>query len=45
LGFADGYHDAVNLRERSRWTNPLEGVRAGAMLHTLEGIGRPKFAA
>ena len=38
FGFADGYHDAVNLRERSKWTNPLDGVRAGAMLHTLEGI-------
>ena len=40
FGFADGYHDAVNLRERSKWTNPLDGVRAGAMLHTLEGIVR-----
>ena len=40
FGFADGYHDAVNLRERSKWTDPLDGVRAGAMLHTLEGIVR-----
>jgi DNA-binding NtrC family response regulator len=40
FGFADGYHDAVNLRERSQWTSPLEGVRAGAMLQTLEGIVR-----
>jgi DNA-binding NtrC family response regulator len=40
FGFADGYHDAVNLRARSDWTNPLEGLRAGAMLHTLEGIVR-----
>ena len=40
FGFADGYHDAVNLRERSTWTNALDGVRAGAMLHTLEGIVR-----
>src|SRR5918999_5774799 len=40
FGFADGYHDAVNLRERSKWTTPLDGVRAGAMLHTLEGIVR-----
>src|SRR4051794_18048154 len=40
FGFADGYHDAVNLRERSAWANPLEGVRAGAMLQTLEGIVR-----
>ena len=40
FGFADGYHDAVNLRERSNWTDPLDGVRAGAMLQTLEGIVR-----
>jgi DNA-binding NtrC family response regulator len=40
FGFADGYHDAVNLRERSQWTNPLDGVRDGAMLQTLEGIVR-----
>ena len=40
FGFADGYHDAVNLRERSKWTDPLEGIRASAMLQTLEGIVR-----
>jgi DNA-binding NtrC family response regulator len=40
FGFADGYHDAVNLRARSNWSSPLEGLRAGAMLHTLEGIVR-----
>ena len=40
FGFADGYHDAVNLRARSDWTSPIEGLRAGAMLHTLEGIVR-----
>jgi DNA-binding NtrC family response regulator len=40
FGFADGYHDAVNLRARSNWSNPVEGLRAGAMLHTLEGIVR-----
>ena len=40
FGFADGYHDAVNLRERSTWATPLDGVRAGAMLQTLEGIVR-----
>jgi DNA-binding NtrC family response regulator len=38
FGFADGYHDAVNLRERSRWNGPVDGLRAGATLHTLEGI-------
>jgi len=40
FGFADGYHDAVNLRERSNWPDPIEGIRAGAVLHTLEGIVR-----
>ena len=40
FGFADGYHDAVNLRARSNWRSPLDGPRAGAMLHTLEGIVR-----
>jgi DNA-binding NtrC family response regulator len=40
FGFADGYHDAVNLRERSKWTSPLDGLQTGAMLHTLEGIVR-----
>ena len=40
FGFADGYHDAVSLRDRSNWTSPLDGLRAGAMLHTLEGIVR-----
>ena len=40
FGFADGYHDAVSLRDRSRWASPLEGLRAGAVLHRLEGIVR-----
>ena len=40
FGFADGYHDAVNLRARSNWADPVEGLRAGAVLHTLEGIVR-----
>jgi DNA-binding NtrC family response regulator len=40
FGFADGYHDAVNLRARSDWSSPVDGLRAGAMLHTLEGIVR-----
>jgi DNA-binding NtrC family response regulator len=38
FGFADGYHDAVSLRDRSNWATPEEGLRSGAMLHTLEGI-------
>lgn len=40
FGFADGYHDAVNLRARSNWASPLDGLRSGALLHTLEGIVR-----
>jgi DNA-binding NtrC family response regulator len=43
FGFADGYHDAVSLRERAHWSDPLEGVRAGALLHTLEGIVRAEI--
>jgi DNA-binding NtrC family response regulator len=40
FGFADGYHDAVNLRDRSSWADPIEGLYAGATLQTLEGIAR-----
>ncbi len=40
FGFADGYHDAVGLRDRSNWASPLDGLRAGAILHRLEGIVR-----
>ena len=43
FGYADGYHDAVSLRERSKWTTPLEGLRAGAVLHRLEGIVRAEI--
>jgi DNA-binding NtrC family response regulator len=43
FGYADGYHDAVSLRERSKWANPLEGLRAGAVLHRLEGIVRAEI--
>jgi DNA-binding NtrC family response regulator len=43
FGYADGYHDAVSLRARSRWANPLEGLRAGAVLHRLEGIVRAEI--
>jgi DNA-binding NtrC family response regulator len=38
FGYADGYHDAVSLRDRLGWRDPLEGFRAGVALHTLEGI-------
>ena len=45
FGYADGYHDAVSLRERSRWTDPIEGLRAGLTLHRLEGIVRADILA
>ena len=40
FGFADGYHDAVSLRDRMKWTHPIEGIGTGAVLHRLEGIVR-----
>lgn len=40
FGFADGYHDAVSMRDRSQSSTPLDALRSGAMLHTLEGIVR-----
>src|SRR5688572_27374092 len=43
FGYADGYHDAVNLRERPGWADPIDGLRAGATLHTLEGIVRARI--
>ena len=43
FGFADGYHDAVSLRDRSRWATPLDGLRAGIVLHSLEGIVRAEI--
>jgi hypothetical protein len=38
FGFADGYHDAVSLRDRGAWSDPLEGLRTGGVVHSLEGI-------
>src|SRR5688500_4735886 len=40
FGYADGYHDAVNLRERHKWSDPRECLGAGAVLHTLDAIVR-----
>ena len=45
FGFADGYHDAVSLRDRSTWSSPLDGLRAGVILHRLEGIVRAEIVA
>jgi DNA-binding NtrC family response regulator len=43
FGYADGYHDAISLRGRSVWANPLEGLRSGVVLHRLEGIVRAEI--
>jgi DNA-binding NtrC family response regulator len=43
FGFADGYHDAVSLRDRAAWSDPLDGFRTGAVVHTLEGIVRSEL--
>ena len=43
FGYADGYHDAVSLRDRSLWTDPIDGLRAGITLHRLEGIVRAEI--
>ena len=40
FGYADGYHDAFNLRKLSKWANPMEGIRAGAVLKRLGGFVR-----
>jgi DNA-binding NtrC family response regulator len=43
FGFVDGYHDAVSLRDRSKWSDPVEGLRAGLVLHRLAGIVRAEI--
>ena len=43
FGYADGYHDAVSLRDRWKWSTGLEGLRAGIVLHRLEGIVRAEI--
>lgn len=45
FGFADGYHDAVSLRDRSAWSDPVEGLRAGLALHRLEGLVHGELTA
>jgi DNA-binding NtrC family response regulator len=45
FGYADGYHDAVSLRDRSLWTDPIDGLRAGVTLHRLEGIVRAEIVS
>ncbi|MFN8066912.1 MAG: sigma 54-interacting transcriptional regulator [Vicinamibacterales bacterium] len=45
FGFADGYHDAIGLRDRGAWADPMEGLRTGAVVHALEGIVRSRVRA
>jgi transcriptional regulator with PAS, ATPase and Fis domain len=41
FGFADGYHDAVSLRDRpAAVADPVEAFRTGTVVHSLEGIVR-----
>jgi DNA-binding NtrC family response regulator len=37
FGFTHGYRDALSLRVALPWTDPMDGVRMGAMLHGIEG--------
>lgn len=45
FGFADGYHDAVSLRDRSSWTDRIDGFRTGTVVHSLEGIVRAEVTS
>jgi DNA-binding NtrC family response regulator len=38
FGFADGYHDAVSLRDRSTGVSRIDAFRTGTVVHALEGI-------
>jgi DNA-binding NtrC family response regulator len=40
FGYADGYHDAVSMRDRSQPSTPLDGLQSGVVLQRLEGIVR-----
>src|SRR4026208_550387 len=43
FGYVDGYQDAVSLRDRGKWGDRFEGLRAGIVLHRLAGIARPEI--
>lgn len=45
FGYADGYHDAVSLRDRSSWASAVDGFRAGMALQRLEGIVQAEIAS
>src|SRR3954453_9657007 len=40
FGLGDGYRDAVSLRDRAAWSNPVEGLRTGGVVRQLEGTVR-----
>lgn len=37
-GYACGYSDALQLRELYKWESEEEWIKAGPMMHTLEGV-------
>ena len=43
FGYTDGYQDAVSLRDRYASRDPLEHLKAGPPLHTVEGIVRAQL--
>ncbi|MCL4814537.1 MAG: sigma 54-interacting transcriptional regulator [Vicinamibacteraceae bacterium] len=45
FGFADGYHDAVSLRDHLNWRQPIEGIRAAPSLYILEGLVHARFSS
>ena len=38
FGYANGYDDAISLKAQFKWDDPLDGIRLGPMLHSLEGV-------
>ena len=38
FGYANGYDDAISLKAQFQWDDPLDGIRLGPMLHSLEGV-------
>jgi DNA-binding NtrC family response regulator len=40
FGYVDGYHDAVSLGHQGKWSDRIEGLRAGIVLQRLAGLVR-----
>jgi DNA-binding NtrC family response regulator len=43
FGYVDGYHDAVNLRDRAKWSGRVEALRTGMVWHRLAGMVRAEI--